>query len=113
MDIRQHNWFSKRLAIDGGGSATITAMAAAQKWNLYAGVIGWSLASQSATVSLYEIDNTNSSAFFRFTTSTTNGLYSFFVGGVAASSTNTRLMLNVGGGAGTFTGMFTGWTTGG
>lgn len=113
MDIRQQNWFSKRLTINGAGSSSIATMTSGLRWNLYTVNLGWNALTTTCTFNLYEIDDSQSSIFFGFGISTSSGYANLFVGGVAASATNTRLMANVSGASGTVHAMFTGWTSGG
>lgn len=104
-----------RLKVDGAASATAFAALSQARWVLQAGVIGWANVLTSATVSLYEIDSTNSAAFFVFMTSATSGMYDFNLGdhGIQASSSySSRMVFNTGV-AGTYSAMFTGYYTGG
>lgn len=100
-----------RVYIDGGGSATIFAADTSYRWNLVGFGIGWANMTNSATVSLMEIDSTNSGVMLRFQTSTTSGFVSMYLGecGEQASAGATRLILNLPTLAGTFTGVFTGY----
>lgn len=116
MGIYEQNPLSKHNYIDGGGSSTIFASATQSRWNLTGGAIGWQNLLNSVTVALYETNSTNSGIVFAFMPSTTSGAFSFHLGypGLAQSCTiASRLMLNVGTLAGTVTGMFTGYSTGG
>lgn len=100
--------------IDGGGSATAFAAVAGARWNLCNGTYFWANMDTSATVSVYEIDSSNSTVIVTFMTSATTGIYSTEFGdhGFQASQTNTRLMFNTGAVAGTIGGIFTGFYTG-
>jgi hypothetical protein len=114
MEVWQQQPARARLKNDGAASATAFAAVAGSRWVLVGGAIGWSNAG-SCTISLYEIDTTNSAPFFVFQTSATNGFYSFFLGDVgiqASSSYSSRMAFNTGV-AGTFSAMFTGYYVGG
>jgi hypothetical protein len=68
-----------------------------------------------ATISLMELDTTNSSVLWTFVASLSNGATHFFLGehGLQASSSySSRLLLNAGAVAGTISGMFCGYYTG-
>jgi hypothetical protein len=114
MNPWQQNPATVRLKIDGAASATAFAAVTGARWVLQAGAIGWSNAVNSCTISLYEIDSTNSAPFFVFQTSATNGLYSFYLGDIgiqASSSYTSRMVLNTGA-LGTWSAMFTGYYVG-
>ena len=106
-----------KVNLDGGGSATAFASMAQARWVLQAGAVGWQNILNSCAISLMEIDNaTSSGIMFTFMASTTSGFCSFNLGehGIQASSlTPSRMVFNVGGVAGTYTGMFSGYYTGG
>lgn len=114
MDPWQQNPATARVKIDGAASATAFAAVSGARWVLQAGAIGWSNAVNSCTISLYEIDSTNSAPFFVMQTSATNGFFSFYMGpiGVPASSTYTSRMVFNTGQTGTWSAMFTGYYVG-
>lgn len=104
-----------RVKLTGAGSTTAFVSVTGAAWVLTHGVIGWTQALNSCTISLYEINATNSSPFFVFQTSTTCGLFSFCLGdhGIQASSSySSRMVFNVGV-AGTYSAMFSGYYVGG
>lgn len=113
MDKRQHNWFTKSvvLATTAGSSGTILTSTAGQKWNLNTVNFGWCSMIDSTTLSLYEIDATNSNAFYCTMLSATSGAFSLFFDGFTASSTNTRLVVNTGATLSLWC-CANGWTTG-
>jgi len=103
-----------RVKIDGAASATAFAAQSSSRWVLQAFTIGWSQALTSCTISLYEIDSTNSAPFFVFQTSATSGMRSFYLGdhGIQASSSySSRMVMNTGV-AGTWCGLFSGYYVG-
>jgi hypothetical protein len=101
--------------LDGGGSATAFSAVSGSRWVLQGGAIGWQNMAAIATISLIELDTTNSGVIFTFVASLSNGIANFFLGehGMQASSSySSRLVMNAGAVAGTITGMFTGYYTG-
>jgi len=103
-----------RVKIDGAASATAFSAVSGACWVLQAFALGWSNAVNSCTISLYEIDTTNSAPFFVMQTSTTNGALSIFLGehGIQASSSySSRMVFNTGA-TGTWSGLFSGYYTG-
>jgi hypothetical protein len=115
MDVFQYTPARGRVKIDGGGSATAFGLIAGARWVLTAAAIFWANLTSSVTVSLYDIDSTNSSQFVQFMASSTNGFCQMALEdtGIQASATGTRLVFNTGAVAGTFTALFTGYYTGG
>jgi hypothetical protein len=114
MGVWEQNPARARVKLTAAGSVTAFASLTQAAWVLQAGVIGWANAVNSCTISLYEINATNSSPFFVFMTSATSGFYNFSLGehGVQASSSYaSRMIFNVGQ-AGTYSGMFSGYYTG-
>ena len=113
MNIGNQNRLQARINQDGAGSATAFAAITGGRWVLVGGMIGWSNA-PSTTIGLYEIDSTNSGCFLQFQTSATNGAYSFFFGpiGIQASSSYSSRMVFNSGQAGTWTALFSGYSTG-
>jgi hypothetical protein len=116
MGVWEQNPVRARLKLDGGGSSTAFASVSSARWCLQGGAIGWANILNAATISLYEIDAATSSApFFVFKATGTNGFCSFYLGdhGIQASSSyESRMVLNVGAVAGTYSAMFTGYYTG-
>lgn len=103
-----------RVKIDGAASATAFAAQTGSRWVLQAFTLGWSTAVNSCTISLYEIDSTNSAAFFVMMTSATSGMRTFFMGdtGIEASSSYTSRMVFNTGATGTWSGLFSGYYKG-
>lgn len=114
MDIYQLPRAFGRVNVDGGGSATALPSQTGGRWNFLAGELGYANLANSCTVSLYEIDSSQSSVYFRTMTSATSGVLHFNLGpyGVPASVTSSRLVLEIGTYAGTFNGVFSGYYTG-
>lgn len=113
MDPRQNNAWSGKVNIAAAGeSATLITMTAGQKWVLDCFTFGWCSMVDSTTMSLYEIDATNSSVYFSTMLSATSGFGSLYFGGALASATNTRLVVNTGATLSLW-GVGTGWTLGG
>lgn len=114
MNIYQFPRAFGKVAVDGGGSATVFSSLAGGRWNLLAGELGYANLANSCTVSLYEIDSSQSSVYFRTMTSATSGVIHFNYGpiGVQASATTSRLVMEIGTYAGTFNGVFSGYYVG-
>jgi hypothetical protein len=115
MGVWEQNPARARLKIDGGGSSTAFASTSGARWVLQAGVFAWANLLNSCTITLYEFNATNSSAFFTFMTSATSGFYSYYLGdhGIQASSSySSRMVFNTGAITGTVCGMFSGYYTG-
>jgi len=113
MDIMMQNPAFARINQDGAGSVSAFAAVGSSRWVLTGMALGWSTAA-SCTISLYEIDSTNSAAFFVMMTSATSGFraFNFAPLGIPASSSYTSKMVFNVGAAGTFSAMFTGYYIG-
>lgn len=116
MDVGAYSPLSARVKTDGGASATVFASATGSRWNLKGAVIAWANLAGDVAVSLYEFNATNSTVFFSFNATTSSGMYAFNFadfGIPASSSYASRLVFNAATVAGTFSGLFTGYQTGG
>lgn len=114
MNIYQFPRAFGKVAVDGGGSATVFSALAGGRWNLLAGELGYTSLLNSCTVSLYEIDSSQSSVYFRTMTSATSGVLHFNYGpiGAQASATTSRLVIEIGTYVGSFHGAFSGYYVG-
>lgn len=116
MNIGNQSVLYSRVKIDGGGSSTVFASATGSRWVLQNAVIGWANMLNSATISLYEFNATNSTQFFQFMVSATSGIQGIYFGELgcqASSSYSSRLVFNTASVAGTVCGVFSGFQTGG
>ena len=115
MGVWEQNPARARLKIDGGGSSTAFSAVVGARWVLQAGVFAWANLLNSCTITLYEFNATNSSAFFTFMASATSGFRSYNLGehGIQASSSySSRMVFNTGAVTGTVCGLFSGYYTG-
>lgn len=115
MDAFSNNPFSTHVNIDGGGSATAFAAITGGRWHMQAFSIGYQNMTSSVTISFLEIDSTNSGIIWTAQVSGTGGTLNHYLGEwgyMASSSFSSRLVFNMGGTAGTMTGIFTGFSTG-
>lgn len=113
MDINNQNQFSVALALatSAAASGTVAASTSGARWNLKNMAVGWASMVDSTTLSLYEIDGSQSSGFWHCMLSATSGAMSIDFGGYPASVTNSRLVLNVGASLSLWA-VVTGWRTG-
>lgn len=114
MGVWEQNPARARVKMTAAGSTTAFGSLTGAAWVLQGGAIGWVNAVNSCTISLYEINATNSTPFFVFSTSATSGFFSFYLGdhGIQASSSYaSRMVFNVGQ-AGTYSAMLSGYYTG-
>ena len=101
-------------ATDGGGSATLFSALTGGRWNVMNGTISFVNMVNSCTISLYELDSTDSARIVDFMSSATSGSFIFQAGpiGIAASVTSSRFVLITGAVTGTICAVFSGYYTG-